>query len=158
MNANAELFFQVCQLQESYAQCIDNDDLESWPEKFLDVCLYEVQPKENEVQNLSAPLICCDTKKMLIDRVVSYRNANIYNLHYTRHVLGMPRILSVTQDLIKVQTNFAIFQTQLDGVSTLFLVGTYLDEIVNEGGSLKFKTKRCIIDTYSIDRLLATPV
>lgn len=155
---NAELFFRVCQLQESYVQCIDNDELESWPEKFVDQCRYEVIPRENIEQNLPAMLIFCDSKAMLVDRVVSYRHANIYNLHYTRHVLGMPRILSAEGGVIKAQTNYAVFQTQLDGVSSLFQVGCYLDEIVSQGEELKFKVKRCIADTYSVDRLLATPI
>lgn len=155
---NQQIFFEVCELQENYVQVIDNNALESWPEFFTDQCRYRIVPRENVDENLPAALLDCDSKGMLIDRVVSYRHANIYNFHYTRHVVGLPRIVSVDGDTIKAQSNYAVFQTQPNGVTTIFQVGTYLDEIVRVDGMLRFKTKECIADTFSVDRLLATPI
>ncbi len=154
---NQEIFFEVCDLQENYVQAIDNDRLEEWPEFFVEECRYKIIPRENLDENLPATLLNCDSKGMLVDRVVSYRHANVFNVHYTRHVVGMPRIISV-DDSIRAQTNYCVFQTQLNGVSTIFQVGTYLDEMVRVGGKLKFRSKECIADTFSVDRLLATPV
>lgn len=37
-------------------------------------------------------------------------------------------------------------------------VRTYLDETVRVIGALEYKSKQCIADTFSIGRLLATPV
>ena len=154
---NQQISFEVCALQEDYVQAIDNNNLEAWPEFFVDACEYKIIPRENVDQNLPAALVYCDSKGMLIDRIVSYRHANIYNIHYTLHVVGNPRIISTDSDLITAQTNYSIFQTQTNGVTTLFQVGKYLDVMVRVDGKLKFKSKQCTIDTFSVDRLLATP-
>lgn len=43
-----ELKNEVDSLHNAYVQCIDNDDLESWPHFFTDQCLYRVIPREND--------------------------------------------------------------------------------------------------------------
>ncbi|WP_454916217.1 aromatic-ring-hydroxylating dioxygenase subunit beta [Xanthobacter sediminis] len=158
MKTHLEKILAVADLQNSYAQTINNDQLELWPNFFTDRCLYKVVPRENHDENLPACLVMCDSKGMLEDRVTSYRNANIYNLHFTRHVIGMPRIITATDDTIAAETSYAIFQTQLDGETSVFQVGRYLDTIVVEQDELKFKEKICVFDTYRVHRLLATPV
>ncbi|ACK50428.1 aromatic-ring-hydroxylating dioxygenase beta subunit [Methylocella silvestris BL2] len=158
MKINIEALLDVAHLQNSYVQAIDDDKLESWPNFFTDQCLYKLSPRENYDENLPACLIMCDSKAMLEDRIVSYRNANIYNCHFTRHIVGMPRITASNGETISAETSYAIFQTQLNGETSVFQVGRYLDTIVNDHGQLKFKEKICVFDTYRVHRLLATPV
>ena len=45
---------------------------------FVDDCLYEIIPVENKDMGLPAPMIRCDNKRMLRDRVASLRHANIF--------------------------------------------------------------------------------
>ncbi len=65
-----------------YIDSIDSDRLEAWPEYFTQKCIYKIIPRENVERNLPISLVYCDNKGMLIDRVVSLRKANVYNLHY----------------------------------------------------------------------------
>ena len=70
--------FEITELFDRYAAALDNDRLEEWPGFFVEDCLYEVIPKENEDAGLPAPVIHCDNAGMLRDRVLSLRHANIY--------------------------------------------------------------------------------
>nr|ART36131.1 B172 [uncultured bacterium] len=158
MKNNLETLLAIADLQNAYVQAIDNDQLEQWPSFFVDRCLYKVIPRENHDENLPAAIVMCDSKGMLEDRVVSLREANIYNLHFTRHIISLPRIVEISEDSIKTETSYAIFQTQMDGDTSVFQVGRYLDTIVDNGGELKFREKVCVFDTYRVHRLLSTPI
>lgn len=155
---DANLYFSLLELQQQYVQSIDDDELDAWPEFFTESCVYQVVPRENYDEGLPAALINCDSKGMLVDRVVSLRHANIYNIHTTRHVVGAPRILSQADGKICTETSYAIFQTQVDGETSVFQVGRYLDEVVQIGEQLLFCSKICVADTSRVNRLLSTPV
>lgn len=72
------LRLELAALQDRYVAALDNDRIEEWPGLFTDDCLYEIVSKENEDQGLPAPLMHCDGIRMLRDRIVSLRHANIY--------------------------------------------------------------------------------
>ncbi len=156
--SSIELQREVEALQAEYVETIDDDRLEDWPELFTDRCLYRVIPRENADRGLPVATIFCDSKGMLIDRIVSLRKANIYPLHHYRHVLSAVRVKSVHDDVIHVQSNYAVFQTRNDGKTTVYNVGKYLDEIVRVEDALKFKSKSAIFDTNRVDTLMVRPI
>ena len=89
---------------------------------------------------------------------LSLREANIYNIHYDKHILGAVRILDEKNDGYHVQTNYSLYQTSQDGVSELFSVGTYRDLVIFDGGKPIFREKIAVVDTFGIPRLLSTPI
>jgi anthranilate 1,2-dioxygenase small subunit len=153
-----ELKSEIGDLLNRYVQCIDNDDLESWPDFFTDICLYRIVPRENEEVGLPVAVMWGDSKGMLEDRVVALRNANIYQVQWYRHIISNPCILSVDDGVTRVQSNYAVFKTCNDGESTVFNVGCYNDLIVREAGVLKFKERSVIFDTHKITTLLVIPI
>ncbi|RKX43811.1 MAG: anthranilate 1,2-dioxygenase [Verrucomicrobia bacterium] len=153
-----ELKNEVEDLLNRYAQCIDNDELESWPEFFTDSCLYRVIPRENEEVGLPTAVMWGDSKGMLEDRIVALRNANVYQVQWYRHIISNPCIQSVSNGEISVQSNYAVFKTCNDGESTVYNVGRYVDLIVREGGVLKFKERSVIFDTHKITTLMVIPI
>lgn len=42
-----DLRFEVEELYYDYVECIDDDELELWPEFFTQACLYKVISREN---------------------------------------------------------------------------------------------------------------
>jgi anthranilate 1,2-dioxygenase small subunit len=95
---------------------------------------------------------------MLVDRVVSLRNANIYPEHHVRHLIGPVRIASSRDGVIRTQANYAVFQTRNDGISTVYNVGKYVDEIVEADGKLLFRSKLAIFDTSMIETIMVKPI
>jgi anthranilate 1,2-dioxygenase small subunit len=140
-----------------YTALLDEDRLEDWTELFVEDCLYRILTKENEVQSLPLPLVLCDNKNMLRDRVQSLRQANIYNIHTDRHVVGFPHIAE-EGEFLSVSASYALYQTDQEGVTRLFSVGCYRDRLVRVDGALLFKEKTVIVDTAGILTLLATPI
>ena len=153
-----QLQAEVATLIARYASCIDNDELEEWPEFFTEECVYIVQSRENFDRDLAISAINCDSRAMLVDRIVSLREANIYAEHRYRHVIGLPLILSTGEGQVSVETSYVVFSTALDGVSRVFSVGRYMDKLARVDGVLKFKEKIAIFDTNSIRTQIVTPI
>ncbi len=141
-----------------YAYYLDQERFEDWLDLFTETASYRAIPRENVVQNLPVALILCENKAMIRDRIVALQEANEYNIHTARHLVGNLRFLAAGADEYRVTANYAVFQTNQDGQSRLFSVGTYEDRIVRVDGVLKFQDKVAVIDTASVPTLLAVPL
>jgi len=158
-NVSLELKAEVENLLNTYAQCIDDDDLENWPSFFTEKCLYQVIPRENHEIGLPTAVMWCDSHGMLNDRITALRHANVYQVQWYRHILSNPVITTRDNgETINVQSNYAIFKTCNDGESTVYNVGRYIDVIVREEGVLKFKERSAIYDTHRITTLMVIPI
>jgi anthranilate 1,2-dioxygenase small subunit len=60
---------------------------------FAAVCRYQIIPREKADLGMPAGLIFCDSRAMLEDRIMALREANKYNIHWDRHVIGLPECL-----------------------------------------------------------------
>ncbi|MCG2635348.1 MAG: aromatic-ring-hydroxylating dioxygenase subunit beta [Gammaproteobacteria bacterium] len=152
------LRYAVEELLYAYVECIDEDRLEAWPDLFTERGNYQLISRENADRGLSLSLLSGDSRKMLVDRVVALRQANIYAPHFYRHLLSNIRVQGVEGGVVRVKSNYVVIQTHLDGASAIFSTGCSLDEVVAEGEQLHFRSRRIIFDTYRIKNLLATPV
>ena len=153
-----ELQYHVQQLQGRYVECIDDDRLEQWPEFFVEDCIYKIISRENHERGLPAAAIFCDSRGMLVDRIVSLRNANVYAEHNYRHVLSNIIIKDLDEGVISAQSNYLVLQTKTDGATGIYNAGKYVDRIVADGDGLRFKEKIAIFDTHQIKSLLVTPI
>ena len=150
---------RVAALQEDYAACIDGDEIERWPDFFIEKGVYRITPRENADQALPIAILSCDGKGMLQDRVFSMRHANIYARHFYRHVLSRPRWIREAVDGSQhFETNYAVFRTLEQGETTVYSTGRYVDRVVDEAGALRFAEKVVVFDNTWIDTLLVTPI
>ena len=141
-------------LMAEYAMAIDENRLEDWVELFDEACDYRIVTRENIDQGLPNILMWCDNKNMLRDRVESYREVNLYNPHYDRHVLGPLRFTGQTGALYAFDVSYSLFQTELEGASRLFSVGRYRVEAHVD----RLKSVVVVADTGLVPSLLATPI
>lgn len=141
-----------------YATLIDEDRLEEMLDLFAEDSSYRIIPRENVEQGLPLTLMLCENKRMLRDRIVSLREANIYNIHRDRHLLSCVRYLGDENGAYRAEASFAVYQTNNEGVSRLFSVGKYVDRIVRQADRLLFAEKVVIVDTAAVRTLLATPI
>ena len=148
----------VVALMIDYVHLIDEDRLEDWVELFTDDCTYKILSRENVDAGYPLELLSCHNKGMLRDRVVSLREANLYNLHTDKHVLGMVRTNQESDGVWTAQANFSVYQSTLDGETDLFAVGTYRDRVVFDDGRPLFAEKIVVNDTFAVARMLSTPI
>ena len=149
---------QAAQLMDEYVELIDSDRLEDWVELFTEDATYQVLPRENLERKLPASLMLCTSKNMLRDRIVSLRNANLYNPHWDRHLVSAVRVKKLEAELWEMRANYAVYQTNLEGHSRLFSVGGYQDKLRLDGGRLRFREKLVVVDTFAVPSMLATPL
>ena len=152
------LYQRVQDLYQNYGHAIDVDDLEAWPEFFTEDARYCVIPRENHDRGLPAALIDCRGRAMFLDRVVALRTANIYNIHFDRHLISPAVITGGQGGVLESRVNFTVMQTDQSGVTTLFAAGVSHDRIQVEEHRLRFRERRLVLDTFGVRELLATPL
>lgn len=145
-------------LQDRYIATLDNDLLEEWPDMFVEDCLYEIIPKENVDLGLPAPLIYCDNRRMLKDRVVSLRNANIFQPVTYRHFVSALQCRTLEDGSFSMQSNYLVINSNQLGESRVYQTGRYFDRVVRTDVGLRFKEKRVVYDTSRVQTLLAVPI
>ncbi|SAL54588.1 aromatic-ring-hydroxylating dioxygenase subunit beta [Caballeronia sordidicola] len=152
------LWFELHMLQDQYINTLDNDKLEAWPALFTEDCTYEIVPKENADMGLPIGIIYCTNQKMLRDRVVSLRHANIYEEHSYRHMTSGLTVIDEKDGVIETESNYVVIQTRTNGESNVYQAGKYFDRVVRTADGLRYRSKRVIYDTSRVQTLLATPI
>ena len=153
---DAETLFRLAALNTAYANCIDADHLEEWPNFFLESCLYKITTADNHRRGYAAGLVYADSRAMLIDRVAALREANIYERQSYRHIVGLPSLQSGHDTM--AETPFLVVRTMRDGRMDLFAAGLYLDRVREDGGRLRFAERIVVCDSSRVDTLLAIPL
>jgi anthranilate 1,2-dioxygenase small subunit len=153
-------FEQVAALHADYVRAIDDDRLEAWPEFFHEQCLYSITTADNHREGLEAGMVWADSRAMLKDRVLSLREANIYERHRYRHIVGAPAIVSDDANGVRAESSFLVVRINRDGTMDLFATGRYLDVMRADpaDGRLKLAERIVVCDSSRIDTLLAIPL
>ena len=145
-------------LYAAYADCIDDDRLDEWPDFFVDDCRYLITSRDSHEKGLRHGVIYCASKGMLIDRVTAMRRANIFERHRYRHIVGQPRIGRIAGGVAEARANFLCVRIMHDGQSQLFATGRYLDRIKLDAEPFRFIERLVVLDSQKIDTLLVIPL
>ena len=149
----------IADLNARYADAIDADRLEAWPDFFLDDGRYRITTAENIAQGLPLSMMYATSRAMLRDRITALREANVYEGQRYRHVLGTPLIAAIEADGLRVRTSFMVARVMRTGETMLFATGCYDDRVVLEGpDGARFAEKTVVLDSRQIDTLLAIPL
>jgi anthranilate 1,2-dioxygenase small subunit len=145
----------VHDLFAEYGALIDEAKYDEWLGLFAEECRYQIIPRVNLDRGLPVGLVFCDSRAVLADRIRALREANKFNIHTDRHVIGLPRIFD---DGFAVEAPFAVYQTDQEGETRLFATGLYRDRVTPVGNHLKIRDKLIVLDTFAVPGLLATPL
>jgi anthranilate 1,2-dioxygenase small subunit len=148
----------VYDLLAEYGALIDAAKYDEWLGLFAEECRYQIVPRENYDRGLPAALIFCDSRAVLEDRIRALREANKYNIHTDRHIIGLPRTLGAGDGGLVVEAPFAVYQTDQEGETRLFAAGLYRDHLEPRECGLKIRDKLILLDTFAVPSLLATPL
>ena len=153
-----ELRARLADLYCAYDDALNDGALERWPEFFAEACVYKVIPRENVEQGFPVALIYCESRDMLMDRVVALRETALYAPRIARRITSGVCVRSIEPDGLRLTANFAVFQTMPDQPSELFLCGSCQDRVVEDGGALRFAERLCIYDFTIVPTSLVYPV
>ena len=153
-----ELRYEIETLYADYAAALDDDELERWPELFLDDCLYKLVPRENWDRDLPIALMRCESRAMLRDRVAAVRNTAVYAPRSLRHFISQFRIAPVNPELFRVNANYLVLQTLLHDLTRVQNAGRYIDLVARTEHGLRFKEKICVFDSVLVPNSLVYPI
>lgn len=140
------------------AACIDAERYAELESFFADDCSYRVTSYEAWQQGLPIGFMRCTSKGMLIDRINSMRDANIFEPHRYRHLLGTTLVREAGEDRLRTETSFAVIRVMESGDSGLFVSGVYHDTLVEIDGELRIGERVVVLDSSRIDTLIVIPV
>jgi len=156
---DANGYLDLSRLYAAYAHAVDSGQWELWPTFFVEQCSYRLQPRENHERNLPLATLSFESRGMLEDRVYGIKETLFHDPYYQRHVVGLPQVHKVEGDgTIHSEANYAVFRTKLDGPSTVFNVGRYIDTVVATPEGLKFATRLCVFDSEMIPNSIIYPI
>lgn len=148
----------IAAFNAAYAQAIDSDVLEQWPDFFTPDCHYRITHVENEQEGLPAGIVWADSRAMLEDRIAALRQANIYERQRYRHLLGMPLLEAAGDATAQARTPFMVARIMATGQTELFATGVYRDRFVRQGGRLLLAERVAVCDSTVTDTLMALPL
>nr|WP_151638154.1 aromatic-ring-hydroxylating dioxygenase subunit beta [Noviherbaspirillum aerium] len=154
----AALEQEIRRLYDEVADLLDQDEVERFPDYFIDDCVYQVVSRENYSENLPQAAIYCDGIGMVRDRVIALRETQVYVPRTWRHFISGIRITAIDDGAVHVRANFMLTEAMSDADPTLFLVGQYLDVLVRDGERLKFRQRLAVYDNHHVHRSLIVPV
>ena len=153
-------YFELLNLYSDYAMVCDSTEWEKWPDFFTEDAFYRLQPRENFEQGLPLCLLALESRDMIKDRVYGVKETLYHDPYYQRHIVGTPRVLSVTDNgkRIHAEANYTVIRTKFDGDSTILSVGYYHDHIVKTDQGLKFLSRLCVYDSEMIANSIIYPI
>jgi 3-phenylpropionate/cinnamic acid dioxygenase small subunit len=148
----------IHELIAAYAECIDDDRLEEWPDFFVEKCHYLITSRQSHEAGYRHGVVYAASKGMLKDRILALRRANIFEPHRYRHIIGPVRIARIEDHVAEVRSNFIAVRVMHDGEMSLFASGRYLDRIEVATAPYHFIERLVVLDSQKIDTLLVIPL
>jgi 3-phenylpropionate/cinnamic acid dioxygenase small subunit len=148
----------LCAFNAAYADAIDSGAIDQWPSFFTERCSYRITNVDNERDGLPAGIVFADSRAMLEDRIAALREANIYERHRYRHLLGMPLVESADEYGAVARTPFMVARVMHTGETMLFVTGVYHDRFEEVGKRLLLAERIAVCDSTVTDTLLALPL
>lgn len=153
-----ELRARLADLYAAYDDVLNDGELEQWPELFTEACVYKVLPRDNVEQGFPVAVMYCESRDMLVDRVVALRETALYAPRIVRRITGGIRLRAIQPDGMRLSASFVLLQTTPNQPSEVFLCGRYQDRVVDDAGVLRFAERLCIYDSTIVPASLVYPV
>ncbi len=149
---------RIEKLQLAYVHCIDDGELERWPDYFTDPCLYRVIARDNIENGLELGVMQFESAGMLRDRATATQQAAVFAPRRICHVLSGTLIEGTQAEGVRTRTNVAIYQTSPDGDTLLLMAAQYRDLIVEADDGLRFREKHVVYDTLRLPDTIVFPL
>jgi 3-phenylpropionate/cinnamic acid dioxygenase small subunit len=146
----------VERLHGRYAEALDSDKLEDWPNFFTESGRYRIATAENEERGLPLPVLYAEGRAMMRDRVQSLRHANIYEPQRYRHIVSSILLDKIDDARVRSTAHFLVIRIMQDGGTMLFASGRYVDRILIS--EMLYEERVVICDSRRFDTLLAIPL
>src|SRR5258708_19787100 len=105
------LRLEIEDLYSEYCAALDEGRYEDWAALFTEDCLYRIVPRDNHDRGLPLALMHCESRGMLLDRIVALRETSYYAPRALRHMVSGIRIAAPDPALLPRQPNYLVLHT-----------------------------------------------
>jgi anthranilate 1,2-dioxygenase small subunit len=152
-------FRAVENLVSEWARAIDENRVEDICELLAPDGRYRVQSRFNADRNLPHSLMDAHSAAQLRDRILSMRQANVYEPQHYRHIVSGVQIVGGDAPLLKVKSNFLVVRTlDLDGDMKVFATGQCEDVVDVSGPQPLFRSRHFKQDSRVVETLMVIPL
>ena len=151
--------FALTNLNQAYADCLDQGAMAQWPDFFAADGVYRAQGRENFDRGLPLAAIWCDGRGMLEDRVTVITKIMVYAPRSMRHVVAPPQIVDEQESWLRARASFCVFHTLPHEPTVLLAAGRYEDKITfDQAGAMRFQERNAVYDSVLIPNSLVYPL
>jgi anthranilate 1,2-dioxygenase small subunit len=152
-------FRGVENLLYEWARAIDENRVEDICQLMAPDGRYRVQSRFNADRNLPHSLMDAHSAAQLRDRILSMRQANVYEPQHYRHIVSGVQIVGGDGALLQVRSNFVVVRTlELDGNMLVFAAGQCEDVVDVTGGQALFRSRHFKLDSRAVETLMVIPL
>ncbi len=142
-----------------WARAIDENRVEAIAELMRDDGRYTVISRFNADRGLPLAIIDAHSAAQLRDRILSMRQANVYEPHHYRHITSGVQIIGEQNGLLEVRSNFLVVRTlEIDGSMMLYASGQAQDLVDVSGEAPRFASRRLVFDSRAVETLMVIPI
>ena len=142
-----------------WARAIDENRVEAIAELMRDDGRYTVISRFNADRGLPLAIIDAHSAAQLRDRILSMRQANVYEPHHYRHITSGVQIIGEQNGLLEVRSNFLVVRTlEIDGSMMLYASGQAQDLVDVSGAAPRFASRRLVFDSRAVETLMVIPI
>lgn len=164
MKLDIETLLALHELYSDYNAALDARDLQRWPDFFTEDGQYQLQSRENFDRGLPLATMALESRAMLKDRVYGALDTLFHDPYVQRHIVSMPRLLSV--DLGRAglpeawvcETSYLVVRTKRDAMAEILSVGRTRDRVVPTEQGLRFAKRLVIFDNDLIPNSIIDPI
>ncbi|MAK55532.1 MAG: aromatic-ring-hydroxylating dioxygenase subunit beta [Pusillimonas sp.] len=150
--------YRVSDLYMRYSETLSDLDIVSWPEFFTDDCMYRVISRPNYERGRLISAMFAESKGALRDRVAAIQETMVYSARSLAHMVSGARVVSIDGAELRTRSSLVVYQTLVDGITQLQLVGRTFDVVDARSSDLKFKERLVVFDTELLAGALVYPV
>lgn len=146
-------------LIHEWSRAIDENRVEAIAGLMRDDGRYTVISRFNADRGLPLAIIDAHSAAQLRDRILSMRQANVYEPHHYRHIISGVQILGEQKGLLEVRSNFLVVRTlEIDGSMMLYASGQAQDLVDVSGAAPRFASRKMVFDSRAVETLMVIPI
>jgi 3-phenylpropionate/cinnamic acid dioxygenase small subunit len=145
----------VQQLVQQTAELLDREDLNAWLALFDENGRYEMASHSPELRR---PQLWWNSEKRALSRILNEVPQHVRDPARRLHLVSAG-VVTVDQGNAHVDSPFAIYRTTPEGISKLYAVGRYQDDLVRDAqGVWRYALHRAVLDTRVLDAFTHLPL
>jgi len=137
------------------ASLLDAEQFSEWISLFDADGSYELAAYSTEIRRWMTWQL---SDRPTLEQMLSEVGEHVRDPARRRHVVGLPLVEFTEEAAARVTTAFSLFRTTPEGDSSLYMVGSYEDQLIKRDDEWRYAFHRVVADTRLLNAFTHIPV